>query len=63
MLVIVMIQCTKRNIECISTGSKNIDNLLDGNGRDTSNHTVLLPVGSGKTVTVYVRVAKTKSRL
>jgi RecA/RadA recombinase len=34
-IVLVMAQYTKRNIESISTGSKNLDNLLDGNVIET----------------------------
>lgn len=63
MLVIVMIQCTKRNIECISTGSKTSITYLMVMAETQAITQFYCPVGSGKTVTVYVRVAKTKSRL
>jgi RecA/RadA recombinase len=63
-IVLVMTQYTKRNIESISTGSKNLDNLLDGNVIETQAITQFYGAAeSGKTVTVYVRVAKTKFRL
>jgi RecA/RadA recombinase len=59
-----MTQYTKRNKESISTGSKNLDNLLDGNVIETQAITQFYgSTGSEKTVTVYVRVAKTKFRL
>ncbi|HEY6163390.1 MAG TPA: hypothetical protein VIW25_00635 [Nitrososphaeraceae archaeon] len=45
-------------------GSKNLDNSLDGNVIETQAITQFYgAAGSGKTVTVYVRVAKTKSWL
>jgi RecA/RadA recombinase len=63
-IVLVMAQYTKRDIESISTGSKNLDNLLYGNVIETQAITQFYgAAGSGKIVTVYVRVAKTKSRL
>jgi RecA/RadA recombinase len=63
-IVLVTAQYTKRNIESISSGSKNLDNSLDGNVIETQAITQFYgAAGSGKTVTVYVRVAKTKSWL
>lgn len=50
-----MAQYTKRDIESISTGSKNLDNLLDGNVIETQAITQFYgATGSGKIVTVYV---------
>ena len=63
-IVLVTAQYTKRNIESVSSGIKKLDNSLDGNVIETQAIThSSMAAGSGKTVTVYVLVAKTKSWL
>jgi type II secretory ATPase GspE/PulE/Tfp pilus assembly ATPase PilB-like protein len=63
-IVLVTAQYTKRNIESISTGSKNLDNSLDGNVIETQAITQFYgAAGSGKTVTVYYLYVETKFRL